>query len=202
MGWIREARVFAASTLGNLGFVVRRDTASVGNAADGELAALSCDSSGNLRVTATASTGATALGKAEDVAHATGDTGVAVWAVRRDTAAVGSGTDGDYSSVNVDSGGHVWVRTREVTGPFHGQNTVAAAGTEEALAASQALTEGVWVKALFSNTDSVWVGDATVSSADGYELRPGEAVFVRTANLANVSIDADVTGEGVSYIGW
>lgn len=55
-------------------------------------------------------TAATALGKAEDAAHGSADTGVAVLAVRRDTAAVGSDTDGDYSTFNVDSTGNLWVR--------------------------------------------------------------------------------------------
>lgn len=59
--------------------------------------------------TVIAGTGATSLGKAEDAAHASGDTGVAVLAVRRDAAAAGSGTDGDYSTVNVDAAGKLWV---------------------------------------------------------------------------------------------
>lgn len=54
---------------------------------------------------------ATHLGKAEDAAHTTGDTGVAIWAVRRDTAAVGSGTDGDYSSLNVNASGRLYTST-------------------------------------------------------------------------------------------
>lgn len=62
----------------------------------------------------TPGTGATNLGKAEDAAHASGDTGVAVLAVRRDAAAVGSGTDGDYSTFNVDASGALWVRPSDV----------------------------------------------------------------------------------------
>lgn len=49
------------------------------------------------------------LGKAEDAAHASGDVGVAFLGVRRDTAASGAGTDGDYATVNLDSTGKVWV---------------------------------------------------------------------------------------------
>jgi hypothetical protein len=56
----------------------------------------------------TPGTAAANLGKAEDVAHASGDTGVAMLAVRRDTAAVGSGTDGDYSTINVNAAGRVY----------------------------------------------------------------------------------------------
>jgi len=44
---------------------------------------------------------------AEDVAHASGDPGVLMLAVRRDAAAVGSGTDGDNSTLNVDASGRL-----------------------------------------------------------------------------------------------
>lgn len=49
-------------------------------------------------------------GRAEDAAHASGHEGIVMLAVRRDTAAVGSDTDGDYSTINVDSVGAQWVR--------------------------------------------------------------------------------------------
>ena len=54
-------------------------------------------------------TTATALGKAEDAAHASGDVGVLALAVRRDTAAVGADVDGDYSTLNVDANGRLHV---------------------------------------------------------------------------------------------
>lgn len=70
------------------------------------------DSTGIIGVSAvTPGTTATSLGKAEDAAHADGDTGVAMLAVRRDTAAVGSGTDGDYSTLNVNSTGRLYTAT-------------------------------------------------------------------------------------------
>ena len=53
-------------------------------------------------------TGATALGKAEDAAHTTGDTGVSILGVRRDTAATSATTDGDYATVNLDATGRLW----------------------------------------------------------------------------------------------
>lgn len=45
---------------------------------------------------------------AEDSAHASGDSLTMAGAVRRDTAAVGSGTDGDNSTLNVNSVGRLW----------------------------------------------------------------------------------------------
>lgn len=56
-------------------------------------------------------TGATNLGKLEDSPHATGDVGVAILARRSDTPASSGGTDGDYSVLNTDSTGKLWVNT-------------------------------------------------------------------------------------------
>lgn len=55
---------------------------------------------------------ATALGKAEDAAHASGDTGVMVLGVRNDTptAAIAT-TNGDYIPFTTDSLGRVWVNS-------------------------------------------------------------------------------------------
>jgi hypothetical protein len=72
----------------------------------------------------TPGTGATDLGKAEDAAHSSGDTGVAVLAVRKDTAAALAGTDGDYANLEVDAVGALHVAqaalavgTDEIAGP-------------------------------------------------------------------------------------
>jgi len=54
-------------------------------------------------------TSASSLGKAEDAAHTSGDTGVAILVRRCDTASVGSDTDGDYSVPCVDANGGLWV---------------------------------------------------------------------------------------------
>lgn len=45
---------------------------------------------------------------AEDAAHVSADPGVMMLAVRRDTVAVGSGTDGDYSTLNVNASGRLY----------------------------------------------------------------------------------------------
>ena len=87
------------------------------------------------------------------------------------------------------------------TAIYHGQKTVATAGTEEALASSQALVSGVHIKALAANTGSVYVGANPVASSTGYVLAAGESVFLEIANLATVYVDVSVNGEGVSYIG-
>lgn len=60
-------------------------------------------------------TGATNLGKAEDAAHVSGDTGVLLLSVRKNTAAATSDTDADYQPLITDTNGRL--------------HTVASAGT-------------------------------------------------------------------------
>ena len=66
-------------------------------------------------------TGATNLGKAEDAPAASGDTGVFVLAVRRDTPTSGAAA-GDYHELEVDSLGRLWT-----TGTF-AEDAVATSG--------------------------------------------------------------------------
>lgn len=53
--------------------------------------------------------GATNLGKAEDAAHSSGDTGVMALGVRRDTLQASSGNDGDYEPLQTDNLGQLRV---------------------------------------------------------------------------------------------
>lgn len=55
---------------------------------------------------------ATCLGKAEDAAHLTGDTGVMTLGVRNDTLAGLTDANGDYSPVSVTSVGQLWTKSR------------------------------------------------------------------------------------------
>lgn len=90
-----------------------------------------------------------------------------------------------------------------VTGNWwHGQKTVATAGTELALASTQALFVGmVTIKALHANTGWVYVGKNPVTLTTGYVLDAGEVLtLANVANLADIYIDVSVNGEGVSYI--
>lgn len=99
-----EDAAAAGGEEGIMMLAVRRDVASSGVSADGDFAALSVTSDGSLRVSGSAGT----TQYAEDAAHASGDSVCVMGAVRRDTVAVGSGTDGDYSTVNVNASGRVY----------------------------------------------------------------------------------------------
>jgi hypothetical protein len=79
-----------------------------------------------------------------------------------------------------------------------GQKTVTTAGTQVALASSQAV-KGVTIKALHANTGMIYVGGSDVDSGD-FVLDAGEQIFLEIDNLATVWIDSGVNGEGVSFI--
>lgn len=84
-----------------------------------------------------------------------------------------------------------------------GQKTVAAAGTAEALG-SQAIGGPLAVKALAANTGVVVIGNdgaSDITTANGFQLSAGETlVFNHVAHLANILVDAAVSGEGVCWI--
>lgn len=54
-------------------------------------------------------TAAANLGKAEDAPHASGDVGVFVLAVRRDTPQTDTSASGDYAALQVDDKGRLWI---------------------------------------------------------------------------------------------
>jgi hypothetical protein len=79
---------------------------------------------------------AASIAKAEDAAHASGDTGVAILGVRRDTAASGAGTDGDYATLNLDATGHLYVAIKDSQLDGSEYETVAASQTAQTLGAT------------------------------------------------------------------
>lgn len=83
---------------------------------------------------------------------------------------------------------------------LNGQETVAVVGTAEPLATASTPIISVTVKALHGNTGMVYVGNEDVTSATGYVLDAGEPVSIDIDDLADVYIDVDVAGEGVSWI--
>lgn len=67
---------------------------------------------------------ATALGKAEDAAHASGDAGVMALAVRKDTATQLADVDGDYSPLTTDASGRLHVNVGALPALPAGTNNI------------------------------------------------------------------------------
>jgi hypothetical protein len=108
-----EDAVHASGDVGVMALAVRNDAATA-LAANGDYIPITTDSTGKVYTTAVVTsvipgTAATSLGKAEDAAHASGDTGVMALAVRQDTLAALS-ANGDYIPLTTDSLGRLNVR--------------------------------------------------------------------------------------------
>jgi len=81
----------------------------------------------------------------------------------------------------------------------NGQKTVATAGTAESLGASTTI-RSITIKALANNSNNVYIGDSSVSSSNGFVLDAGDTISLDIDNLADIYIDVDTNGEGVSFI--
>ena len=88
------------------------------------------------------------------------------------------------------------------TGIKHGRKIVATAGTDEALATST-VAKVVIITAETDNTGVIAVGaagvDAVLATRTGTPLLAGDSVTLEIDNLADVYIDATVSGDGVTY---
>jgi hypothetical protein len=80
----------------------------------------------------TPGTSAAHLGKAEDAAHGSADTGVAVWGRRIDTLATSADTSGDYATLNLNASGALYVApTGATNGGADGVRYISAGATED-----------------------------------------------------------------------
>ena len=94
------------------------------------------------------------------------------------------------------------VALHAIEGVGDGRKVVTAAGTAEALAASTAC-EKVDIQAELDNAGVIVVGGSTVvasaATRRGIALRAGDTYCMEVDNLADVYIDSEVNGEGVTF---
>jgi len=136
-------------------------------------------------------TGATNLGKAEDAVHVSGDTGVAVLTVRRDVAAVGSGLDGDYSTLNVDAAGKLWTNCEVTVALPAGTNAIGK------LAANSGVDIGdVDVTSVITGTGATNLGKAE----DAAHVTGDTGVFVLVVRSDTAAQTAGTDGDYCALI--
>lgn len=110
-------------------------------------------------------TAATNLGKAEDAAHASGDTGIAAWGVRNDNLATTYGADQDYAPFATDANGRTMVAQKAATGTL--SNVASSATSVTVLAANSAR-----IGATITNDSSalLYVKFGTTASTTSYTV--------------------------------
>lgn len=202
----------AQQDTGSISLAVRNDTLNALAVSDGNYAPLQTDSSGALYTNVnsfTPGTAAASLGKAEDAAHSSGDTGVMSLVVRNDTLAALADTDGDYAPLQVDVNGALYATSDqdEATGivgrPF-------LAGRRAAENMPDAQTDGDAVIALGDLEGRTIVGTAprgnvvpatlTISNTDATTLFAAQGVdlFADLSYLLLCNTDVSDTKVDVS----
>lgn len=156
------------NSFGNLRISANRNLYGTIRDGAGNERGVNVNASNQLSVSADAvipGTGATNLGKAEDAAHASGDTGVAAWAVRNDNLATTYGADQDYSPFAVDASGRTMVAQKAATATL---SNVASSATSVTLLAANAARIG----ATFTNDSSalLYIKFGTTASTTSYTV--------------------------------
>lgn len=130
----------------------------------------------------TPGTSAGHLGKAEDAAHTSGDTGVAIWGVRKDTTTETTSADGDYSQASTDSYGGVFTRTDPINPFTCSLDNIAATLTECQPAAAAGLS--LYVTDIIAQSTTATAGQFLLRQGTGTNCGTGTAsVFPSSASV-------------------
>lgn len=81
---------------------------------------------------------------------------------------------------------------------INGQQTVS---TSAAALSPGVLTQGVILGSLSTNTVSIFVGTAAVTTATGYELQPGASVGVAVADTSDIFVICASSSPVVTWLG-
>lgn len=157
-------------------------------------------------------TGATALGKAEDAGHTSGDTGVMALAVRNDAGTALAGTDLDYIPLTTDNTGALRV-TGGGGGTQYTEDAAAAADPvgnmllsrrRDTPTASEVSADGDNIASIATSKGKIWtaaelrVGDSLIStgngSADSGTIRVSVATDSQTQNVVTNADGVAVSG--------
>ena len=117
-------------------------------------------------------TGATHLGKAEDGAHTSGDTGVLALAVRNDSSAAFSGTDLDYTPIATDAAGRVNVLQKASTATL--SNVASSASSVTLLSAN---TARIGAQFYNDSTQICFLKLGTTASSTSFTVALASAVY-------------------------
>ena len=160
-----------------------QDSIKIGDGTD--FLAINADGSINVNADISVTNGSD---KAEDSAHASGDIGTYVLAVRQDTLANSVSADGDYASLKVDALGALYVNLTNTisvndaalanSAILSAVNALDTADTAEAVKASAlASRKYLWI---YNNDNTrVFLGGSGVTAANGFPVSPGSYMELR-----------------------
>lgn len=196
VGLYQEDTAHSSGDYGMAILGVRNDTPGSLAGTDGDYAPIQFDASGNLRVSGTFVNNAE---YAEDSAHASGDIGLQVLAVRADSKASTAGSDGDYAALIQDADGDLYVSDTVSQGLL----TTIDADTSTIAGAVSGTEMQVDIVASLPAGDNN-IGNVDIVSMPGQYVEDeasagGETLFLiggyrQDANTSPVSADGDYHG--------
>jgi hypothetical protein len=167
-----------------------------GTAATSQRVTIASDSTGQVKLAASSGV---------DIGKLTANQSVNNAQINGVTPLMGNGVTGTGSqrvTIASDNTAFQVLTTSAITGIGHGVKVVTTAGTDVALAASTACKK-VTIQAMNSNTGVIAVGtsgvDATLGTGTGIILYANDAFEFEIDNLADVYIDATVSGNSVRF---
>src|SRR5262245_45309946 len=193
---VLEDAVAADGGTGLAAFAKRQDTPAGDTSADGDLSYFKVDSLGRMWVHVAADDVAPTQYQ-EDAVHTNGDKGFLLLARRADAASSSSTTDGDYSTLNVDALGRLWMNCG--TGCSGGTQYVednASAGAETGTLSlvirrdtptTDTSATGDFATMIVDSTNRLWVNTeipdaATLGDATTNPTIPAIAAFIMAFN--------------------
>lgn len=96
--------------------------------------------------------------------------------------------------------GSLWVPETIPATVTTGKVTVTTAGTRVELIGSTTAIQSVTVKALSTNSGTIYVGNSGVSSSNGFQLAAGDTISLDLVDLSTVYIDASANTQSVTYL--
>lgn len=143
----------------------------------------------------------TALSKAEDAAHSSGDQGIMSLAVRNDTLASLVDTDGDYAPLQVDADGALYVNVATGSDDSLADTAILQVAETVGTTVGQIIDAGDELASrkyvmLFNNGNrDMYVGATGVTTGDGFPLPPGAILEMRLGSSVDLYAIADAAGQ-------
>lgn len=182
-----EDAAHSTGDVGVMALAVRSDTAASTAGTTNDYQPIITDNIGQVWINSTPA--AASLAKAEDVAAASGDVGIAAFAVRRDTPTVSSGTTGDYSEINISGQGGMWITpTPSIGGGWSVYSNTALSNTKQAAVTVAATFGGYMWYNPNSSVTYIQIWDVASASVTVGTTAPTYVLSLPATSAANLEI--------------
>lgn len=184
-----EDSAHSSGDVGNFILAVRNDADASMVSADGDYAPLQVNANGRLKVDAELDVDFDYV-YAEDSAHASGDLGAYILAVRQDTLSSSTSADGDYGSFKINALGELYVTSSSDpslanSSIANAAETLDVANTAQNIVASP-LSNRKYLYVYNNDNQKMFIGASGVTSSNGFPISPGSYMELRIGSAVDI----------------